>query len=94
MTPNPTSDAIHAVHAAVLTAKHTAEAHDDSRLFHLRQISAYTGRLVEGMGAAPEPVFSSVRAPVCHLTPEQAAQAAATLMARRSAAPQTKGESQ
>ena len=76
-------DPLRILHAVAKGARATAEADDDHRIFHLRQIHAHTSRLVEGMGAAPEPVFSSVRAPVCHLTPEQAAQAAAALMERR-----------
>ncbi|WP_190305728.1 hypothetical protein [Roseicitreum antarcticum] len=57
-----TTQAVVDLHEAAMRAKYLADEAGDSRLFHLRQISAYTGRLVEGVPPNPAPVFHSVRA--------------------------------
>lgn len=79
------SNAILALHDAALRAKYLAEVQSDSRLFHLRRISDSTALLASGMPTPSSggPVFSSARAPVCHLTQQQAARAANAIMGRR-----------
>lgn len=59
-----TTQAVADLHDAAVRAKYLAEQEGDNRIFHIRQISAYTARLVEGMEIAgpAQPVFSSVRA--------------------------------